>query len=244
MCRKHMLFVSVALIILILITEIQFSASADIGVKVGYWAKYRDGCLWSSNDPEAIEPSYVKVITNTKWRTVSVEAISGTNVTISVTRHFKNDTQETKTYSANIASGKRDDEFEFQIVPPDLWIGDTIWQTTLSINDTKLEQFAGRTREINYAGVSIPLEGMTIFEYKWDKTTGVLCASVTFDTLFRQGFTTTTWIETEMIETNMWQPETHSEPAAITWWQPLILIIVVSSAFLLIIWKLRPKRRK
>ena len=244
MKKKHKIFISPLLVTLIFLSVIEVSAGTYVGVEVGYWAKYRDICIWNSENPEAVEPSYVKDIENTKWRTVTVQAISGTTVTISVTRYFKNDTQETDTYSGDIVTGEGDDEFVFQIVPARLREGDVIWQSNLQINYTIGKEFAGVNRDTNYAGVTLKLEFVMIFEYYWDKTTGILCKSLLFDTEFWEGYKTTTWIETDLIETNIWHAENGLQPAGIEWWQPVIVVAVISAALILIRRKRRSKRRR
>lgn len=244
MKKKHKIFISSLLVTLIFLSVIEVSAGTYVGVEVGYWAKYRDICIWNSENPEAVEPSYVKDIENTKWRTVTVQGISGTTVTISVTRYFKNDTQETDTYSGDIATGEGDDEFVFQIVPAHLREGDLVCQSPLRINYTIGREFAGVNRDVNYAGVTLRVETVIMLEYYWDKTTGILCASLAFNIEFSQGYKTTTWMQTNMIETNIWHAENELQPTGIEWWQPVIVVVMISAALILIRRKRRSKRRR
>ncbi len=248
MRRIHKIFILALSITLMLFYETEVSAETYVGVKVGNWVKYSDICIWGSTNPEVIEPSYIKDIKNTKWRILTVQAISGTNVTISVTRYFENDTQRIDTYSVDVATGKGDPEIGFQILPAGLGEGDAIFQSGLRINYTASKEFAGVKREVNYAGLTISIEGVTVLEYYWDKTTGILCSSVMFDTVFPQGFETTTLIQTKMIETNIWDVENESQPTEIEWWQTVVVAIIISaiiiSAVLMFIKKKRKSKRR
>lgn len=217
-----------------------------VGVKVDDWAKYRDTCLWSSEDPNAIEPAYYKELKNREWRKLTVQAISYTTITVSVATRFKNDTQKTDVYISDVAAGSGDSEFGWQIIPSGLSKGDRISQNPRAIilNDTMSKEFAGATREANYAGFSIEVEGVTLFEYYWDKQSGILCAMLTYDISYSEGYRTETLIHTEILETNLWQAEADGDSGGIELWQVIIVVIVISAVLLIVRSKHKSRRRK
>lgn len=228
-----------------LIPQAGISTKAGVGFKVGDWAQYVDTCFWNSDNPEAIEPSYIKDINNLKWRILTVEAISGTTITVSMTKYFENDTHSTGTYSTDVATGKGDPEVGFHIVPALLDKGDAVYESGLRINNSTTKEMAGVNREVNYAGMRIEVEGTTNFEYYWDKTTGILCSSLTSDTYSSlEGYTTVTWIHTKIIDTNIWGAENGPQPAGIEWWKPAILLIAISTVLVLITRRYKPRSHK
>jgi hypothetical protein len=243
--RKLSIFISLSVLIFLLLSEAGVSAKASVGLKVGDWAKYVDTCVWNSENPEASEPDYVKDINNVRWRILTVEAISGTTITASMTEYFENDTQSTGTYSTDVATGKGDPEIGFHVVPPLLDKGDSVYGSGLRINYSTTKEMAGVNRDVNYAGMTIEIEGVTVFEYYWDKTTGILCSSATFDTyLSLGGYMTTTWIQTQIIETNIWSAENGPQPAGIEWWKPVIILIAISTVLVLIAKRYKPRKHK
>lgn len=231
------------------ISAIRVSAETyTIGVKVGDWTKYRDTCIWSSENPEAIEPPYYKELKNIEWRNLTIQTISYTTITISVTTRFKNDTQKTDIYSSDIATGSGDYEFAWQIIPSGLNKGDKISQTprAITLNDTMSKEFAGATREVNYAGFSIEGEGVTLYEYYWDKQSGILCAKLIYNVFYSKGYTTEILMHTEIIETNLWQAKAESEGDSdgIELWQMIIVVIAILAVVLMIKRKHKSRRRK
>lgn len=212
--------------------QLKVSSSVSIGVKAGDWAKYHVAVSWYSEDPSAVKPSYVEESEKIEWINVTVKEILGTNVSISLTYYFENETQRTGIHRANMANGTRDPEFEFYLIPARLDEEDRVWQSQLSINSTTSKEFAGAHREVNYASVPITIEGVTVFEYYWDRETGILCASSVLDMESKGGYKTTYWLRIQIIETNMWkaeeQPKEQPQQTGVEWWLLLLIAVIIA----------------
>jgi len=215
-------------------------------LNVGHWAKYSVIASWKSEDPNATMPTYWKELMNIKWETVTVFRISGTNITILLTTIFKDATQKNDTYWGDVTTSVGQDEFGFRIIAAGLSKGDTVRQSMLSINYTTSKEFAGENREVNYAGLSIKAEGVTLYEYYWDRSTGILCASFMTDMFLQEGYVTTTLLQKKIVETNLWQVQTASSDPWMQWGASIIIVtivIVATITFLLIRTKPKPKKK-
>jgi len=238
-------FITSFFIVTVSFSLVRVSTQASVGVKVDQWAKYNITAEWRSKSPNASMPTYWNDLKNSKWETVTVQKISGTNITILVTTDFINKTQKNSLYWGDIATNQGSMEFGFQIIPVGLSVGDTVRQSRLSINYTETKEFAGQNREVNYAGLIIQGEGETRYEFKWDKETGILCASVTLDTFpDSQGYWTNTLLEKKLIETNIWQAQTSSPQTWEQWAPPLVIATLVLITFILITRRSKAKRRR
>jgi len=244
-----------ALVLMLLVVTVPFfliqvSKEAFVGVKVGDWAKYNVIVEWSSEDPNATMSASWQNLNNTQWENVTVQKISGTNITIRVTATFINVTQKDFIYWGDITTNRGSDEFGFQIIPAGLDQGDVVRQSLISINYTESKQFAGQNRRVNFADVSLQREGLIIYEYRWDKETGILCASILTDTFLNStsGYRTLTQLQKTLIETNLWQAQAGSpQETSQNWTQwgvPLVAASIVLVAFLLIKTRPKPKRKR
>jgi len=134
------------------------------------------------------KPDYWPEI-NTESISMTVQKVSGTERSLSLTTHFENGSEEDKTLDGDVATGLGNLGFFF--IEPNLEEGDEImWDHTkvmgtqtsaikLYINGTVSREYAGVSREVNYVDVVIPSTSvaatyvnLTAF---WDKSTGVLC---------------------------------------------------------------------
>lgn len=232
---------------------IQFSSGTSVGVKADDWARYKITATWNSENPNATEPRSVTDSKNTEWKVVTVEKVFHANVTILVTTQFKNGTQQEPVYTANLTqaltTSGNDSEFGFQIILAGLSKGEPVRQSRIVINDTITKEFLGENREVNYAGLRLLVEGVTNYEYYWDRQTGFLLKSLFFDIAYdSEGYQSTTWIETEITQTNLWQTQSPQESPQespqpwLQWGPPMVIATIVLVAFLLI--KSRPKTKR
>jgi len=232
---------------------IQFSSETSVGVKADDWTKYKITATWNSENPNATEPRSVIDSKNTEWKVITVEKVFGTNVTIQVTTRFRNGTQQDAVYTSNVTSALTasgdDSNFGFRIIPAGLSKGESVRQSRIVINDTITKEFLGENREVNYAGLRLLVEGVTNYEYYWDRQTGFLLKSLYFDIAYdSEGYQSATWIETDITQTNLWQTQSPQEPPQespqswLQWGPPMVIATIVLVAFLLI--KSRPKTKR
>jgi len=92
--------VSTIMLSICLLYAFVISAAAQprmVGVDVSDWFKYVATVDWSSNDPNATFPipdwEMLEEMNETEWMLCTFESISGTNVTLQFTSHFKNGTE-------------------------------------------------------------------------------------------------------------------------------------------------------
>jgi len=166
---------------------------------------------------------------NTEWMDMTVESVSGSNVTVESTTRLKNGTDLTKTLSGDVETGSGN--LGFFLIPANLGEGlEVPWAHTavtgigcagikLYINGTVSRIYAGAVREVNYVKynftVSVPTTCVVLEAY-WDKATGVLCEismAVTFGPYHVLRDFIDAWTSFSMTETNMWlsQSELESE---------------------------------
>ncbi len=167
---------------------------------------------------------------STEWMDMTVQSVSGSNVTVNSITHFENGTEYTKTLSGDVetASGT----VGFFLIPADLvehfevpWDDGVTGPTCalvplrIFINGTVSRGYAGAFREVNYVKLNYtcqPAPTRVILEAYWDKATGVLCEisiSVSHGPYkLTRGFIDA-WTSFKMTETNIWlsQSELESE---------------------------------
>jgi len=247
--NKLKVFTLMLLVGVVCLFPIQFSSAASVGVKAGDWAKYKITATWNSENPNATEPRSVTDSKNTEWKLVTVEEVFRSNVTILVTTQFKDGTPQEDVYTANITQAPTtsgyDSEFGFQIIPSGLIKGEPVRQSRIVINDTITKEFLGENREVNYAGLRLLVEGVTNYEYYWDRETGFLLKSLYFDIAYdSQGYQSSTWIETEITQTNLWQTQSPQESPQpwLQWGPPIVIATMVLVALLLIKRRSKTKR--
>jgi len=99
MSKKIILLTLVSLFVLsAMVVTLVVAQPRIVGVTVGDWFKYGDIVVnWNTNDPNATFPppgwEIFEEKNETEWLLLSVEDVSGTNITFQSTEHFKNDTE-------------------------------------------------------------------------------------------------------------------------------------------------------
>lgn len=236
----------IALSLAIVCFVVKVSHQEYVGINVGNWAKYSVSAEWSSEDPNATISAYWRDLKNTEWETVKVQAIAGTNITILVTSGFADDTERDAVYWGDVTNTQGKDEFGFQIVSAGLGQGDIVRQSLISINYTLSKEFAGKNRKVNYAGYTIRAEGVTTYEFYWDKETGMLCALLLTDRYSSGGYMTRSGLQKKIVETNIWQPQASYQQPLLQWAPPIIVATIFVTALLLIRRnrKAKPRRRR
>jgi len=246
-------FISMFPIVIAFLNLLTLSSGFSVEATVGDSAKYEiPAAFWSSKNPNAVEPQSVTDLKKTDWKLVTVTKVSGTNVTMSVSTKFNNGTQQDSIYTANMTSAlttsKEDSEFGFLIIPAGLSKGDSVRQSAIVINETLTKEFLGEDREVNYAGLRIQVEFETNYEYYWDRQTGFLLKSrfsefgYVWDDTAELFYETTTVIQIDIIETNLWQTPNPPQLWWLQWGPPVVVVAIVLVTVILV--KIRPKTRR
>lgn len=179
-----------------------------VGVVAGNWFKYGTFDVdWSSNDPNAkFPPSGWEVfadLNKTEWQLLRVEDVSGTNVTIQATTHFKNGTETFEGGYVNIDTG--DGNMSLVVVSANLNANDALYTSgsysTWKINETIVRAYPNGARETNLLNVTYE-HSWTVNEtqnynyftmnFYWDKSTGILVEDY-YEMINQTGEYLTTW---------------------------------------------------
>ena len=188
-------FPIVAILVLMVPVTPVLAAEYTVGVKVGDWIEYDVNSSWSV--PET-EPSGFRY----DWVKLEVQSLSGTDVTLLATVHYRDGTEETNTISWDVARGGA--EPWPWIIPADLKTGDAIaFGSDMLINDTVTRTYVAASRSVNVLNMSQSFEATTsMWGFYWDQPTGVLLE------LFVNisSPTGTGILRYEAIRTNIWGP--------------------------------------
>jgi len=220
--HRAVLRVLITFLILVVGQLFMFAAvqgqQTSVGVKVGDWAKYSVGVTWQSNIPGMVEPYYYQDLRNTEWLKVEVNSISGTNVTVILITHFKNDTETVQTLVGDVETGSGNLSLTFPfpfsplIVKGDLCVGDRIPGLLLAekVGKTVSQVYAGYHRDINYAEWVFSSFGYTMGEYYYfDKATGFLCEAREATSISVMNYSTSYSTFVTMTEVNMFSDQIH-----------------------------------
>jgi hypothetical protein len=129
---------------------------------------------------------------------MEVQGLSGTEITVLATIHYKDGSEDTSTLSWDMEAG-----IQPWVIPADLNKGDTIpfAYTTWVINDTVTRTYVGASRSVNFLNLSKYQVDTEMVAY-WDQTTGFLV-----ELSLSKSSPTESWIGGyTAIETNMWSP--------------------------------------
>jgi len=166
-----------------------------VGVTVDDWFKYGDTTFsWSSNDPNATWPptgyemEWMEWLNETEWMRVSVEDVSGTNITFQATLYFKNGTDIIRSGWTDIDTGDSSNDTAETMnmglctIPANLDANDTIYASSpylLNITEAIVRTYPDIVRETNHLNMTFEYsqDESDVFmsaNYYWDQSTGVL----------------------------------------------------------------------
>lgn len=217
--------ISEAKILCIALATLMFSlilisaGSAAIGVEKGDWAKYRI----TAEVPQGITGmTGYEQFERLDWVKVEVESVSGTSVTLKMTIHYKDGTEDTQTGAPGTGF----------IIDTDLGKGDAVTtpifgstETTMYITGSKQRAYAGASREVNYVDFDFEQMGSNIdLKAYWDKETGILCEMAMSMSGELMGQTVNLSISIKMTETNLWEAGLLSGQEL---WILIVIIIIV-----------------
>jgi len=203
----------------------------SVGVKVGDWAEYDFFLDWRS-DPTQPEPPDVKQAKQINYTRVEVKQISGTTVTLHETTHFDNGSisEKINVYMGDIKKGTGN--LNFTIVASNLREGDPVSEEPGHpvINATIFINYAGATREVNYASGEMGTQDIgnwTAVVLYWDKKTGFLCQMGIGRSVFIENYKIESFTMWNMTRTNLWQPVTNPSIAVPEWAGFIVFVIII-----------------
>jgi hypothetical protein len=212
-----------------------------VGVAAGNWFKY--GILdvnWNSNDPNATFPpsgwEFLVDMNKTEWALISVEDVSGTNVTTQYTTHFKNGTEKIEGGYVDIDTG--DGNMSLVAISANLNANDTFYTSgsysTWKINETIVRTYPDGVRETNLLNMTYEHSWAVnethyyyyfTMNYYWDKSTGMLVEDY-YEVINQTGEYLTTWsVLSRITESNVWVVPEFPTSASIL----LILIVLTAT---------------
>lgn len=221
MNKRIVLLTSVSVFLLsAMVVTLALAQTRVVGVNVGDWFKYSDIAVnWSSNDPNATFPpsgwEWLEETNETEWMRISVEQVSGTNITLQMLTHYGNGTEETSGGHGDIDTG--DGNMTFMAISADLNANDTIYSSPewsdMKINETITRTYPDGVRETNHLNMtyeySYTLNETEYYYYTsqnfyWDRESGIFVESY-FEVTNQTGEYLTTWSSLARItDSNVW----------------------------------------
>ena len=181
-----------------------------VGVAVGDWFKYGDITgSWSSNDPDAVFP--LLELNETEWMLLSVEDVSGTNITFQSIIHFTNGTEKTEGGYVDIDAG--DGNMTLSAISANLNANDTIYSSpgysTQKINETIVRTYPDGVRDTNCWNMTGEYNVTGFYQYisqswYWDRASGIFVEMAQEYASQTENYTTTWSILLKITESNVW----------------------------------------
>lgn len=202
-----------ALTALVLVFFVVFVSLASpdlaVGVKKGDWIEYNVTYTGSPTQGHDVI-----------WARMEILDVEGTDISISITSNFSDDSSTVTNSTLNLQTGHLIDDF---IIPANLKVGNTFVDEnygSMTIGSEQTAEYAGAPRVV----VSALAENNT---YVWDQATGVSVEG----TSQTEEYT----IHTVASATNMWQPAPQGLPlASLVLATAVILLIVVAGVALVV----------
>lgn len=184
------------------------AGSAANEVKEGDWIKY-DFTISGAPSGTSL-PDWIKV---------EFLSVTGTKVTMRVTTHMSDGTEDTDTMTLDVATGSGGESLSGVVIPANQKKGDSVEITsygTVTIDGESTRIYAGASRTVVYASVS---QYGTELTYYWDKQTGVMVEV--------SGTSAGMTLSAKATGTNMWEAGLFSGQEL---WILVIIIVAVVAA--------------
>jgi hypothetical protein len=206
------------MLLICLLYAFVISAAAQprmVGVDVSDWFKYVATVDWSSNDPNATFPppdwEMLEEMNETEWMLCTFESISGTNITLQFTSHFKNGTEIVENGYIDVDTG--DGNMTYVVISSNLDVNDTVYTSleysTQKINETVIRSYPNVVRETNHMNQTMTgIFNETSLYYSkniyWDRPTG-MCVEESYEIRNQTGEYLTTWsMSFRIADSNVW----------------------------------------
>lgn len=220
------LFTLSLLIIAILGTAL--AQTVTVGVNPGNILEYNYSLFWNSTDPTATVPAEYVELNNTQLIQINIKSVSGSQINMDVTKHFKNGTQSTENGNIDVDKSIIDIPYGFLIIRANANADEKIYPSGghATITETILRVYENGTRETNhYLSEDTDEDTYEKIEIYFDKTTGVVVEYYSELRETSDSYTTTT-------------KETATLDSSILWTIPefpayaILLILTFTSLFI------------
>lgn len=184
------------------------AGSGVVGVKEGDWAKYL-----VEVEVEGSEEMDYEGFMEFEWVKAEVKSVSGSDVTLELTLHYMNGTEETTIENGAGFILDPDLVHEGEVTAP--IFGDEL-PMPLVISGSTSRTYAGARRAVFYVDEDMSFFGFAAdFEIYWDNATGVLCEMMMSMSGEMEGVSVQSLLSFEMTETNLWNVGDHTGTLAL-----------------------------
>jgi hypothetical protein len=148
------------------------------GVSTGNFFNYDFTAFWSPSAANAVVPPDLADLNKT-WIGITITDVSDSVVSMTITWHYENGTENTSEAWVNIDTGEDSVGYGF-VVAPNLGANSVVYPSgdnTFSINDTVMRTYSGGERETNHYSANLTDVGEFFYSYDdlyLDKKTGVM----------------------------------------------------------------------
>ena len=222
----------------ILFVQLGFAQVRTAGVSQGDWFKYGFSLDWDSELDVTPEDFIFSEFLQSDWVTLTIQDVSGTNITGQLTIHYENNTEKFLTGSVDLITGEGD--LKDWLISANLNANDSIYATKIDeiLNETITQTYPWGSTETNhlvysYNSSSVDDYSFLSVDLYWDQEMGIL-TEMAFEAELQQNGTlidgSTSWMLTESNLENI--PE---------FTQPTFIFIIVSVTLLISILKIKGK---
>jgi len=217
-----------------------FAQVRTAGVSEGDWFKYGFSFQWDSELNMTSEDFPFADFLEGEWVTLTIQDVSGTNVTVQFTIHFENGTEHLQHGSVDLITGEGD--LRNWLISADLNANDSLYESEINerINETIIQTYHWGSRETNHLIYSYNFsEGEDYSDLSvdmfWDREMGIL-TELSFEAEVQLNGTSMDasafWIITE---SNMEDVPEFT--------QPVFMLVMATSILLISIFKKKGKLR-
>ena len=217
-----------------------FAQVRTAGVSEGDWFKYGFSFQWDSELNMTSEDFPFADFLDGEWVTLTIQDVSGTNVTVQFTIHFENGKENLQNGSVDLITGEGD--LRNWLISADLNANDSLYESEINerINETIIQTYHWGSRETNHLIYSYNFsEGEDYSNLSvdmfWDREMGIL-TELSFEAEVQLNGTSMDasafWIITE---SNMEDVPEFT--------QPVFMLVMATSILLISIFKKKGKLR-
>ncbi len=211
--HRKLLYASVTFLLVLCLVSTAL-ADLPVGVQAGQWIEYK--VTYNGTPAQGHDISFARM---------SILAVSGTQIDVSIMSQFSNSTQITTNSTLDLSTGHLIDNF---VIPANLKVGDSFYAQYLgnvTISSQEQRTYAGAARTVVLATVGNN-------SYVWDQATGVSVEG----TAQEPDYT----MHTIVSDTNMWQPEKDTVLPTLFWAAIIAtVVVVILAAMVLLVHKKR-----
>jgi len=214
--------------------QLAFAQARTTGVSEGDWFKYGFSFEWDSGLNMTFEDFAFSDFLEGEWAMLSVQGVSGTNVTGQFTIHFENGTETLMSGSVDVSSGAGN--LAMWLISADLNADDFLYQSEFNeamINETVIRDYHWGSRETNhimysYEYTSEELNSSIRADMYWDQEMGILTQLSFNAELQQEGNTTAASVSCVITESNIENIPEFTQPALM-----LMLVTLTTLCFMI-----------